>query len=685
MFRAAALLVAVLDVAILQPHDGAWAVDPATGFGPSVTPLARPVDSSLVPSSANGLNSYVPSPAYTPNFSPDQAGAPSATSDSRPANVAAVNSPAPSVVDTNGNGAPPRFAADQNRPLVASGPNTTQPATPNSTSGPQTSATAKTGHNPWQPIQAAFRQFTDNKSDGSSPAPAADVVPSRPNVNAPGLIDPGAPVRTAPRVQSVRASNMQPMPGDPTAGATMNSTPGAMAMPPAAALLQPGAAPPTPGPGVNPTLPTVVVYDGPKGPAAPGGCGCNGGGGCPDLPEGQAACPNCGGWKPCSTCTHDPEGSTILQRLACRLTRPRPDCSNGCVDFCDSWLFHENDWWATSNHKCPAEGCGPWPYGGCETDGKGKGNGCGCGNCGFCIPPPDFYFSAEAMALTRDNESRPQDVVLNTTLATTVLRTEDFSFDWRVGPSFILGYRSTPKDDWEFAYFGLQDFDSHIHVPGPAGDIALPVVLGSLMPPDSAFGAATVMDVVYTSLINNAEVNYYWYPGSQRLLSLMTGFRYFRLDERFEINATGGDPAVPTLVQSFYDIHSVNNLYGWQIGARWKQCGERFGYELTGKAGVYGNSVEDRQVVSNVSETPIRNIVAFQNNWAFIGQVDASVTYRISKGWQAIAGYNALWIDDVALAPDQLDFTNNPLSGTTIDHYGKVFMHGGHVGLAYRW
>ena len=487
---------------------------------------------------------------------------------------------------------------------------------------------------------------------------------------------------------------MQPMPGDPTAGGVMNSTPGTMTMPQGAASMPQGTAMMQPGaaalpPGVSPIPPTAVEYEGPNGPPSPGDCGCNGGGGCPNLPEGQAACPNCGGWKPCSTCTHDPEGSTILQRLACRITRPRPDCSNGCVDFCDSWLFHENDWWATSNHKCPAEGCGPWPYGGCETDSKGKGNGCGCGNCGFCIPPPNFYFSAEAMALTRDNEARSQNVVLNGTMGvgTAALKADQVGFDdWSVGPSFILGYRPTPKDFWELTYFGLQDFK----------DTESPAVTPLTVPSDlgtggaTAFFKASTIDVTYTSRINNAEVNYYWYPGSQRQLSFLSGFRYFSLDERFELNATGVDNT-GTPVQSFYDIHSVNNLYGWQLGARWKQCGNRFGYAITGKAGAFGNDANEQQVIGNVEDPvlirPMPGSVASTDevHWAFVGQVDLTVTYRVAKGWEAIAGYNAMWLEGVALAPDQLDFTLNPRSGSTMHADGELFMHGGHVGLAYRW
>lgn len=269
-----------------------------------------------------------------------------------------------------------------------------------------------------------------------------------------------------------------------------------------------------------------------------------------------------------------------------------------------------------------------------------------------------------------------QTVVTNT--AGVALTTQDFDFDWKVGPSFVLGYRPTPKDAWELTYFGLQDFDENKPLVSQTSDLSLPGDLGALA--GLHFSGADAMDVTYTSIIQDAEVNYFWFPGSQRVLTFMTGFRYFRMDERFDISST-----VTGVGTSDYDIHSVNNLYGWQLGTRIQEHYYRFGYQITGKAGAYGNNIDMRQLAGNVGEAPIRNAGSDEGHWAFIGQVDATISYRICKNWSALAGYEALWIDGVALAPDQLDFTNNPNSGTTLNHDGNVFMHGGHVGIACRW
>jgi hypothetical protein len=242
----------------------------------------------------------------------------------------------------------------------------------------------------------------------------------------------------------------------------------------------------------------------------------------------------------------------------------------------------------------------------------------------------------------------------------------------------VLGYRPTPKDAWELTYFGLQDFNENHALTSQTSDLSLPGALGVLA--GLHFTGADTMDVSYTSIIQDAEVNYYWFPGSQRVLSFMTGFRYFRMDERFDISSTvTGDGT------SDYDIHSVNNLYGAQLGARWKVCCHRLSYEFNGKVGAYGNNTDMRQLVGNVGETPIRDAGSDEGHWSFIGQVDGTVNYRICKNWSALAGFDAMWVNGVALAPDQLDFTNDPLSGTNLNHDGKVFMYGGHAGIGCRW
>jgi hypothetical protein len=461
----------------------------------------------------------------------------------------------------------------------------------------------------------------------------------------------------SPRIAYVRADGM------PTSSPTMSvegpgSASGTYAM---------GSMPVTDGP------PPDVVYGGPGG--AGGGCNCGGG-----SPDGSDTCRSCSGWQHGTCNTQDPNGSCVLQRLACCLSKPYPDCSNGCIDFCHSWIFHEDDCWLFSNHKCPGPGCGPFPYGSCPNDGQGKGNGCGCG-CGDgpCVPAPDVYFTVGALVLTRDNAVRPQILVQNTTTGDNLLSTKDLDFDWFAGPSFVLGYRPTKMDAWELTYFGLQDFNSVRSVFG-AADLTVPGTLGTLgnFGPVGANPAPSVITVDYNSQIDDAELNYYWHHDCENLM-WMAGFRYFQLDEKFDLAST-----VTGVGTSVYDIRTTNNMAGGQVGVRLKTECSFLEWDITGKAGAFGNSVGQAQTVFNTDGSAIGRGSAgdHQGVWAFVGDLGSNVNVNLCRNWSVMGGYNLMWVDGVALAPNQIDLIG---TGAGLDRKDHVFYQGAHLALGCRW
>jgi hypothetical protein len=289
------------------------------------------------------------------------------------------------------------------------------------------------------------------------------------------------------------------------------------------------------------------------------------------------------------------------------------------------------------------------------------------------VPPPDLYFTVDAMILTRNNQATDQAVITQTGTGDTLLSTEDFGFAYEVGPSITLGYRPTPWDAWEVSYFGAMDWDTRQSLVG-AGDLNLPGALGAAL--DLNFANADLMDVTYSSVIHNAEVNYLWTHGQ---VMWLVGFRYFHLGEDFDITSTGA------LGSTVYDVATKNNLYGGQIGARYRAGWKRFNWDIFGKAGVYGNEAEQQQTVSNVGGIAIRDTNVRHGNSAFVGDVGVNFTFHLSKCWSVRGGYNALWVEDVALAPNQLDFTDSVVSGNTLNANGGVFLHGAHAGFGCRW
>ena len=70
---------------------------------------------------------------------------------------------------------------------------------------------------------------------------------------------------------------------------------------------------------------------------------------------------------------------------------------------------------------------------------------------------------------------------------------------------------------------------------------------------------------------------------------------------------------------------------------------------------------------------------------SFIGDIGLNATYQFSQCLALRGGYQAYWVEGLALAPNQLDFTNTDTSGTSLNKTGSLFMHGAHLGLMARW
>jgi hypothetical protein len=168
------------------------------------------------------------------------------------------------------------------------------------------------------------------------------------------------------------------------------------------------------------------------------------------------------------------------------------------------------------------------------------------------------------------------------------------------------------------------------------------------------------------------------------------GFRYLNLRERLRINGerdqTTSNPNGSTAVETgVYDIGTSNNLYGPQVGARLRRWGRKLGWEATGKAGIFASDTQQEQYVIDYPDFTERELIsASDNGVAFVGELNLTAIYRLNDVWNLRAGYNLIWIEGVALAPDQLDFSDVIGAGNQLSHNG-VLLHGVSCGLEARW
>ena len=219
------------------------------------------------------------------------------------------------------------------------------------------------------------------------------------------------------------------------------------------------------------------------------------------------------------------------------------------------------------------------------------------------------------------------------------------------------------------------DLRSRITDTNAASTLTLPGTFGTN---GESFGSVDRFDLSYTSRVNNGELNFILPYGSFQYLA---GFRYFELDENLSI--VGTSSLLGTT--SSYTVQTGNHLYGGQIGARTQWEIGRFVFDAECKGGVFANAAEQFQSANDPALLNVRNNGARERQAAFIGEVAAYLFYPMGSHLTARLGYTAVWVDDLALATDQLDFNDSPTGGSGIDTRGATIIHGFNAGVETRW
>ena len=188
-------------------------------------------------------------------------------------------------------------------------------------------------------------------------------------------------------------------------------------------------------------------------------------------------------------------------------------------------------------------------------------------------------------------------------------------------------------------------------------------------------------------------------------VSVLAGFRWLQLNDNLQGTLTPTDFTAPEWKTScpgcnlfqvtpdgpigalppFWNTGTTNNLYGIQIGIDGKIL--QFGrFSLNGRltAGLFDNGAKQSTGVS------IRKVVypttASTNGAAFVSEASLQLKYRVIEGLSLKAGYEALWLVGVALAPGQIDQTYAAPSNVRalgVNHGSNVLFQGATFGLEY--
>lgn len=179
----------------------------------------------------------------------------------------------------------------------------------------------------------------------------------------------------------------------------------------------------------------------------------------------------------------------------------------------------------------------------------------------------------------------------------------------------------------------------------------------------------------YASTVRSFEANLrYRFGGGHRWWSLLAGFRHLALQETLATRL-----ADPTGQQadSIVATGTNNNLYGAQIGLDAPLLGNAsYNIDCYGRVGLYGNSSSTvTNFQSGIPGGAVFNSKRDSGAASFVGELGIKATCRISDAWNLYGRYQLLFVDDVALASQQLNSQHTA--------HGEVTFHGGTFGLEY--
>jgi hypothetical protein len=303
---------------------------------------------------------------------------------------------------------------------------------------------------------------------------------------------------------------------------------------------------------------------------------------------------------------------------------------------------------------------------------------------------PRWTFSTEAIVLGRTGGANqtlvgllPGSTQFAATQNASALAAEAFNSNqfWQgfsAGPKISVTYHDESGYGAEFSYFNIftQSATKTVGPTNPADWLVMYAPGAFWQTQDFAYQGMAWKDA--TNLYN-AEANgrLDLSPG----VTVLGGFRWLQLNDtlvgwltpadRSEPNwktpclkapspsctlsgvGSGEPPWTYPAYPPFWTGKTQNNLYGAQIGvdAKLLEYG-RFSINGVIKAGVFDNDAKQSALVS-MAKTLFPTQAA-ADHAAFVSEAALQAKYQLAKGLALKLGYEALWLDGVALAPGQI-------------------------------
>jgi hypothetical protein len=291
-----------------------------------------------------------------------------------------------------------------------------------------------------------------------------------------------------------------------------------------------------------------------------------------------------------------------------------------------------------------------------------------------------WYFAVDALVLTRadalDNFQLLYDGDDNTALSTDDMEVDD----WKPTARLTFGYCFDEKNGIEASYFGfgLLSMEQSSGLIDGAGtyNVAIPFDTND-------YDGIDYAKFKYRSEFNhNGELSYKRRMVSDGLMagsSLMGGVRVMNIDEEFTVFSSDDVPDI----FSKYRVKTSNLLVGGQIGGRARfNPLKKFAIDVWGKAGAYANMADQDTLMTDSADTEVlRDYSDSATKLAFVGELGLNLEGQIHKNVFIHGGYQAIFVNGIALAPENVDFVGPEAHRKSVDCDGDAIYHGAFLGV----
>jgi len=286
---------------------------------------------------------------------------------------------------------------------------------------------------------------------------------------------------------------------------------------------------------------------------------------------------------------------------------------------------------------------------------------------------PNTRWSAEADAVLLWRNAPPARSLVTSAGASpsTILDAADLESTAAAGPRFRILRSHCSGAGAEFVYLRAFNFRAVDSLPSASQSIYLPDNL--LNQPSIAFagGTANLGSAIQTFEANGRT------PLRSRNLFFLAGFRWLEWQEHFSLDTT------PAASATSYDASTINSLYGGQLGLEALLfTSKSVNVDTFFKGGAYYNNVAQRTSFStNVpGVAPVSTALnGSPASGAFVGELGINGSIRITEYARVRFGYTAFWLENIALATQQLTDPNVLVSN------GNTILQGVQLGLEGSW